>query len=244
MGTRCRRSRRCTGQFAHQRLRMGEETDAGIGAEYLVIRSGKRGGDQPAERSESHKGIASFMQLNNDGGCHTEGNNGQQLVGDAKERPERVDSAERISYSLKQEISPGADNEGAGEKDAGIPTGASQRLPDMAESLLQHEASYTRAGVEDGQDKQRLEHDGEVIPDGHQSFAAQGVREDVCHADGKCRSATGAVKECLVAYSFGESSHICGRNRKSPGGNFGGCGFGGRAYESRGAVEFAEFAGQ
>src|SRR5712692_631079 len=114
MGTRCRRSRRCTGQFAHQRLRMGEESDAGIGAEDLVIRSGKRGSDQPAERSESHKGIAGVMQLNTDGACHTDGNNAQQLFGYAKERPEPVDSPARVSPSLKQEISPGADNEGAG----------------------------------------------------------------------------------------------------------------------------------
>ena len=61
----------------------------------------------------------------------------------------------------------------------GIPTGAAQRLPDVAERILQHEAAHARAGIEHGQDEQRLEHDGEVVPDRHQRLPAQAV-EKMC----------------------------------------------------------------
>ena len=47
---------------------------------------------------------------------------------------------------------------------AGQPVGAFERFPDFAQRFLQQEARDARAGVDRGEDEQRLEHDGEVIP--------------------------------------------------------------------------------
>ena len=51
----------------------------------------------------------------------------------------------------------------------------------MPGQLLQHEAAYPSAGIDSGEDKQRFEHDGEVIPQCHQPAAECGA-EDVRHA--------------------------------------------------------------
>ena len=64
----------------------------------------------------------------------------------------------------------------------------------MPQRILQHEAADPRAGVEDGENEQRFKHDGEVVPDGHQRFAAQRAREDMRHTQGKRGSAAGAIE--------------------------------------------------
>ena len=48
--------------------------------------------------------------------------------------------------------------------DAGQPVGLAELRDDLAERFLQQEARDARAGVDRGEDEQRLEHDGEVVP--------------------------------------------------------------------------------
>ena len=54
-----------------------------------------------------------------------------------------------------------------------------ERLVDVAEQILQHEPPDARAGIDDGQDEQRLEHDGEVIPEAEHRLAAA-ARAKMC----------------------------------------------------------------
>ncbi len=61
--------------------------------------------------------------------------------------------------------------------------------------ILQHEAADARAGVDNGQDEQRLEHDGEVIPEADDGVAAAAARKDVRHAERERRRAAGAVEQ-------------------------------------------------
>ena len=65
-------------------------------------------------------------------------------------------------------------------KNARIPTGAAERLPDMPESILQHEAADARAGVEHRENKQRFEHDGKVIPDAPSARCPPRLLEKMC----------------------------------------------------------------
>ena len=50
----------------------------------------------------------------------------------------------------------------------------------MAERVLNHEAGDAGSGVEDGQDEQRLEHDGEVIPQAPSRLAPPRLCEKMC----------------------------------------------------------------
>ena len=51
-------------------------------------------------------------------------------------------------------------------------------LYDMPEQVLQHEAAHARAGIDDREDEQRLEHDGEVIPEAESLRRRCDARED------------------------------------------------------------------
>lgn len=73
-------------------------------------------------------------------------------------------------------------------------TRASQRLVNVTEGILNHEAGDTRALIQDLQDKRRLEHHGEVIPQGHHGRAAETLGRDMGHPEGKCRC-NGQVEE-------------------------------------------------
>ena len=70
----------------------------------------------------------------------------------------------------------------------------------MPEHILQHEAPDARAGIERRQDEHRLEHDREVIPDGHAGRWPKVAAEDARHADRERRRAAGAREERALAH--------------------------------------------
>ena len=81
----------------------------------------------------------------------------------------------------------------------GIQDWSAEGLIEMAEQVLQHEAADAGAGVDDGEDEERLEHDGEVIPEAEDGVAAAGDGEDVGHAEGQRGRAAGAEEQGLLA---------------------------------------------
>ena len=78
-----------------------------------------------------------------------------------------------------------------------------------AEQVLDHEAADAGAGVDRGQDEQRLEQDGEVVPERHHRLAADHARQDVRHADRERRRAAGARQDGVLADVLGESGSAC-----------------------------------
>ena len=122
------------------------------------------------------------------------------MIADTEERPERIDASERILDALPEEISPGSDDHGAGQKNRRVPAGAAERFPDVAERVLQHETADSGAGVDDGEDEERFEHDGKVIPERHDGVSAESAGENLRHAHGESGRAAGAVVERLLAY--------------------------------------------
>src|SRR5260370_5834483 len=207
MDLRRRWSRRAI-QLLYQGLCMREKTNARIGYEHLVIRSCKSDRHQPTQRNDSDKSKTRLVHFDDDRGRYTKSNNGEKLVGNAKERPERIDSPDWVVHSLPEEVSPGADNECAPGQNAGIPTGAAQRLPQMTHGFLQHEAGDARARIENVENQQCLKHDGKVIPDGGECFPTETVGEDMCHAHGKGRCTPGTVEKVLLTDGFGQRSHL------------------------------------
>ena len=61
---------------------------------------------------------------------------------------------------------------------AGYHDHPAERLPDVAEQVLQKEAAHPRAGIEGREDEERLEHDREVIPEVEPAAAAS-AREKI-----------------------------------------------------------------
>ena len=94
----------------------------------------------------------------------------------------------------------------------------------MAERILKHKPGNAGAGVEHGEDKKRLEHDGKVIPKGHYRLAAQGMGKDLSHANGERRRAASAVQQGLLADGMCQRSYSSGAHWKAPGANGGGGG--------------------
>ena len=78
----------------------------------------------------------------------------------------------------------------------------------MAEQILQHEPAHARSRGNDGQNKQRLKHDGEVVPESENRPAASGFRKDMSHAQRKRRSATGTIEQILLANIRRQRIHL------------------------------------
>ena len=73
----------------------------------------------------------------------------------------------------------------------------------MSERVLDHETRDPRPRIQNRENKQRFEHHREVIPERHHGRSAQTLRENVRHADRKCRSAPGPVEQGLLANGCG-----------------------------------------
>ncbi len=200
-------------------------------------RRGEGHGHQPTQRNQSDEHVSHAAHLHDDCGRHAERNRRQQLIANAEERPERINSAERILDALPEEISPRGNDHRAGKKNRWIPTGAPERLPDVAQRILQHEASDAGTGVNDGEDEQRFEHDGEVIPESHDRLSAESVGKNLRHAHSESGRAAGAVVERLLADSVRERSHLGGGDWESPGTDRGRGRFGRLPHNTSGAVD-------
>src|ERR1700694_4183427 len=72
------------------------------------------------------------------------------------------------------------------------------------------------ARIENGKNKQRLEHDGEVIPDGHDSLSTQTAGENVRHPHGEGGRATGAIEQSLLANGLRQRMHSSSSDGESP----------------------------
>ncbi len=61
----------------------------------------------------------------------------------------------------------------------------------MSEQILKHETANPSTCIQGGQDKQGFEHDRKVVPERHQSAAAQRMSENVSHPHRERRRTTG-----------------------------------------------------
>src|SRR5271156_6987690 len=63
--------------------------------------------------------------------------------------------------------------------------------------LVRPKGLYTCQSASCNMNRATREHDGEVVPQRHQRFAAQAVRKDMRYAHGKCVRAASPVEERL-----------------------------------------------
>ena len=76
------------------------------------------------------------------------------------------------------------------------------------QQILQQKSSHPRSRVNCRQDKQRLKHDGEVIPQRQRRRTSRNACKHVRHADGKGRRTPRAIKHCLFAEIPRQIGHL------------------------------------
>ena len=74
----------------------------------------------------------------------------------------------------------------------------------MAEKILENIAAHPRAGVDRGQDEQRLEQNAEMIPISQRRLAADRARQNMRHADREGRRAARPRQQTVL-------THVAGR---------------------------------
>src|SRR5918998_3460500 len=192
-----------------------EEAERRVGGEDLLEARRQRNRGVPSERQPRHPGVLQLAHLYEDGGADGEGDGGEELVGDAEEWEELVDAALRVVHAGVEEVPPAADDEGARDQVTRQPRGTRKGPVDVAEQVLEHEPPDARAGVDGGQDEQRLEHDGEVVPESLQGRAADDAREDLGHPDRQGRGAAGPADDAVLADVLGGLLEVVRRDREA-----------------------------
>src|SRR5438876_1104204 len=81
----------------------------------------------------------------------------------AEELPERVDPAERVDDALVEEVSPEPDAAHRAQHVCREELGVAERLVNVSQHVLNHEAPYPGPRVDGGEDEERLEEDREVV---------------------------------------------------------------------------------
>ncbi|MNS64272.1 hypothetical protein D3C72_973930 [compost metagenome] len=153
--------------------------------EQLLPAGRQRACQQPDRRHDRDPRIAVALHLEQHHRAQRQRNRGQHLVGDAEQRPQGVDAAQWIDDALVQEVAPGRHAQARGQQVGDDVFRLFQGWHEAAQQVLQHEAAGTRARIDCRQDEQRFEQDGEVVPEGHHARAADGLMQDMRHADGQ-----------------------------------------------------------
>src|SRR5439155_20427676 len=102
----------------------------------------------------------------------------EKLFSDTKERPQTVKPNHLINHSLIKKVSPSSYHQATSQDHTQIPARAPQRRPELSQEILEQKAAYPGAGIKRGEDEERLEHNGKVIPQRHHCPPSQGVGED------------------------------------------------------------------
>jgi len=85
-----------------------------------------------------------------------------------------------------------------------------------ASQVLHHEAAGACAGIDGGEDEQRFEEDGEVIPERHHRLAVEDFGNDHRHADGKGRGTAGTRQNAFLADVLGHLGEHFRRHHEAP----------------------------
>ena len=179
---------------------MRQKADTRIGIEDLLPGGGQRADQHPGGGNDGDPGKTVALHLEQDTRAENQRNAGQHLIGDAEQRPQGIDSSQRIDHTLIQEITPAGDANRGCDQAGDQRIGALHRRDEGAEQILQHEASGPRARIDRRQDEKRLEQNGEVIPERHHGFASRKLRQDLRHAHRQRRRAAGTGNDGVLAH--------------------------------------------
>ena len=174
----------------------------------------QRDHDQPGQRHERDPHVARAVHLDQDrGGDHSATAASNWLA--------MPNSGHRVlmppsgsQHALVQEVAPGrARSRALVTITLGHPARAAERLPDVPQQVLEHEAADARAGVDHGQDEERLEHDGEVVPEAEQPLAADRAAKMCAMPSASDGAPPVRSNSVLLAHARAPGRSICRRRR-------------------------------
>ena len=144
-----------------------EENQQVLAVGYVLVENQPDSGPEGDEGHEDsgntgHEGILCLVHAQQYGSADEQGYGSQQLVADPEQWPDVADVA------AIDEIAPRTGKDEAGDDDAWPPVLVSPAGGNLAQHFLQEEATHAGTCVHSGQDEHGFEHDGEVIPVGHQ----------------------------------------------------------------------------
>ena len=182
---------------------LGPVAEFGIAGEDLLPRRRQRHDQIPQQWKSGNPRPFQQAHLDHDHGHHRQRDGREQLVGDAEQREEGVDAAQRIGDAHQQDRSPCGDHHDAAHPGADLPARvmqAPQRAAQVAQTVGQHEPGHPGAGIDGRQDEQRLEHDREVIPESFEPAAAE-HRKHLSHTESQGGGAAGARDDRLLTHT-------------------------------------------
>ena len=94
--------------------------------------------------------------------------------------------------------------------------GLAQGCVNRTEQILNHEPSSTSTSVYSGEDEQRLEQNGKVIPEGFHPRSANHRRHDFCHANRQGGCAACPMQDGMFTDVFSGLSNHLWRDRPAP----------------------------
>ncbi len=197
-------------------LGQGQETHGWVGIEQLD-QAGRRGADQqPGGWQQGDPDVALALHLDQHHGAQHQCDTGQHLVGNAEQRPQGVDTPERVDHALIEQVAPHGHATGSSQQVRAPRLGALERRHETAQQILQHEAPGTSTGVHGGEDEQGLEQNGEVVPERHGVLAWQHLVKNLRDTHGQCRRTAGAGQNGVLANVTGNRLKLLRRNQEAP----------------------------
>ena len=223
---------------------MGKEADARVAVEQF-LQTGVAGYKQYADGgNECHPDITVAFHLNQHNGTHNQGYACQHLVGDAEQRPERVDAAQRVGHAGVEEVAPQCHGEEGRNQVGRDGVGVAERFVEDTAQVLNHETCDARAGIDGGQNEQGFKQQGKVIPECHHGFARNQAAHDVCHTDCEGWRTARTGQDGVFAHFLSGVQQGCGINGELQlGGNHFGGGIGICTNQGGGAVHGEVHAG-
>ena len=159
--------------------------DLRIGGEYLLPRRREGHGCVEGEGYERYPHVLRVSLSHNHHRHQQQGHSRYQLIGDAEEREQGLDSASRVRHAHEQQRAPGRDDGGRGAPRSRPPRRVFELRKHVSEGVRDLESGDSGDGVDGGKDEQSLEHDGEVVPEAHHSRSPAELVENMGHADRK-----------------------------------------------------------
>ena len=175
--------------------------DLRVAREDLLVARDHRHEQVPHERDARDPRPLRLAVADDDDRHDRQRDGGEQLVGDAEQREQRVDATQRVGDAHEQDRTPCGDDDERRDPRTDAPGRVTEAVQPghVAERLRQHETCDARAGVDRRQDEQRLEHDREVVPELLHRIAWDDAAEHVRHAERERRGATGARHDRSLA---------------------------------------------
>ena len=204
---------------------MSQEADAWVAVEQFLQTSVASDKQYAESRNQGYPNIAIAFHFHQYNGTHNQRYACKHLVGDTEQRPERVDTTQRVGYAGIEEVTPQCHGQECCNQVGRDRVGVTEWFVEDTAQVLNHETGNACTGVNRGQNEQGFKQQGKVIPERHHGFARNQTAHNVCHTDCEGWRTACTRQNGVFAYFFSSVQQGCGINREVQfsGDDFGSC---------------------